>query len=202
MGDSQRPRRRAVFLDLNGTLVLPIKVATPREYRQIPGSPEAVAVLCEAGFVCPVVTVQSRIGRGMYTETEFQEWFQSFSDALADGGAFLAGPYVCPHRYNAACSCKKANGALYRKAATDLDIDLGSSFVVGDSLEDMEAARLLRCVGVAVRTGWDLGPEVEALCGHIADDLFAAARWITAHALTAQEAAAPGDRLEAAGNLS
>ena len=185
MGDSRPQTRRAVFLDLNGTLIVPLKVDTLAEYRQIPGSLEAVAVLCEAGFVCPVVTIQSRIGKGIYTEAAFLAWFQSFSDTLAESGAFLKGPYVCPHRYRVACSCKKPTGMLYRQAATDLDIDLKSSFVVGDSLEDMQAARLLGCVGVAVRTGWNVGPEVEALSDHVADDAFAAAQWITAHARVA-----------------
>ena len=52
---------QAVFLDLNGTLVLPVLADSPREYQLIAESAEAVALLCRAGFVCPVVTVQSRI---------------------------------------------------------------------------------------------------------------------------------------------
>jgi len=170
--------RRAVFLDLNGTLVLPLQVNNPFEYRAIPHAAEAVVSLCRAGFICPVVTVQSRIGKGVFSESAFLEWFRSFSDAFAKEGARLAGPYICPHRYAVPCPCKKPGGLLYRQAAESLEIDLGSSAVVGDSLEDIQAARAIGCRGVAVRTGWRLDPAVDELCDHVADDLFAAAHWI------------------------
>jgi histidinol-phosphate phosphatase family protein len=171
-------RRRAVFLDLNGTLVLPLQVNNPIEYQAIPTASEAVARLCRTGFICPVVTVQSRIGKGIFTESAFLEWFRSFSDDFARQGARLDGPYVCPHRYAVPCPCKKPGGLLYRKAAEDLDIDLASSVVVGDSLEDIQAARAIGCRGVAVRTGWRLDPAVDDLSDHVADDLLAAAHWI------------------------
>lgn len=173
---SRAKGQRAIFLDLNGTLVLPIQVNNPFEYQAIPRAAEAVATLCRAGFVCPVVTVQSRIGKGTFSESEFREWFRSFSDAFTGQGAELAGPYVCPHRYAAPCSCKKPSGLLYRKAAEDLDIELASSLVVGDSLEDMQAARVVGCRSVAVRTGWCL--DADDLCDHVADDLLAATHWI------------------------
>ena len=169
----------AVFLDLNGTLVLPLKVTSPSEYVQISGSAEAVARLCRKGFVCPVVTVQSRIGKGLYTEAEFLAWFRSFNDVLAADGGFLKGPYVCPHRYGVPCLCKKASGRLYRDAAVDLGIDLAYSFVIGDSLEDLEAARTLGCKGLLVRTGWQVSPAAEGIADHVADDLLAATYWIT-----------------------
>ena len=165
---------------MNGTLVVPIHAENPREYRQIPNSCEAVAMLCAAGFVCPVVTVQCGVGKGIYSEAEFRDWFRSFSAALAEQSAFLSGPYVCPHRYATECACKKATGNLYRRAAEELRIDLASSFVIGDSLEDMQAAQLLGCTGVAVRTGWEIVPDVEKICDHVANDILAAARWITA----------------------
>lgn len=170
--------RRAVFLDLNGTLVLPLFVDDPKEYRVIPQSPEAVALLCSAGFVCPVITVQSRIEKGTYLEAEFREWFDSFRAALAEQGAFVLGPYICPHRYSTPCACKKPAGLLYRRAAAELIIDLASSFVIGDTREDLEAARILRCRGILVRTGWEVSPGIEALADHVATNLMAAAHWI------------------------
>lgn len=172
--------RRAVFLDLNGTLVLPLQVDRPVDYRPIPGTAQAVAVLCDAGFVCPVVTVQSRIEKGSFSEAEFREWFQSFRTGLADKGAFLEGPYVCPHRYAVACACKKVGGDLYRRAAGELKIECASSFVIGDSLDDMKAAALLGCKSVLVRTGWPVSPEAEQRSDHMAEDLLAAAHWIMA----------------------
>lgn len=171
---------RAVFLDLNGTLVLPLLAESPAEYQLIAQSAEAVALLCGAGFVCPVITVQSRIEKGMYSETEFHAWFDSFKATLAGHGAFVVGPYVCPHRYRTPCGCKKPSGLLYRRAATDLAIGFAGSFVIGDTGEDLAAARTLGCRGILVRAGWHVEPDVEALADHVADDVLAAARWIIA----------------------
>lgn len=173
-------QRRAVFLDLNGTLVLPVLADHPAEYQLIAQSAEAVALLCGAGFVCPVVTVQSRIEKGIYSQTEFQVWFDSLKAARVEQGAQVVGPYVCPHQHRTPCGCKKRSGFLYRRAAADLAIDLAGSFVVGDTGDDLEAARTLGCRGILVRTGWHIEPDVGLLADHVADDLLAAARWIIA----------------------
>ena len=101
--------RKAVFLDLNGTLVLPVKQERLADLYPIPGAAEAVARLTHAGFVCPVVTVQSRIANGLFSADEFRRWFIDFADALRREGAEVTGPYVCPHRYVEPCACKKPN---------------------------------------------------------------------------------------------
>ena len=92
----------------------------------------------------------------------------------------MVGPYVCPHRYTTPCECKKPSGLLYRRAAADLAIDPGGSFVIGDTGEDLAAARTLGCRGILVRTGWHVEPDVEILADHVADNVLAAARWIIA----------------------
>lgn len=173
-------RQRGVFLDLNGTLILPLKPETLDECREIQGAAEAVALLSRAGFVCPVVTVQSRIDKGLFSETEFRAWFRSLAQRFAEHGGSLEGPYVCPHRYADPCGCKKAGGELYRRAARDLGIDLASSFVIGDGAEDMEAAQRLGCERVLVRTGWPVQQDVELLASYVANDVLAASRWIVA----------------------
>lgn len=85
---------------------------------------------------------------------------------------------MCPHRYKTPCGCKKATGLLYRQAGVELGIDVAASFVVGDTSEDMEGARIIGCPGVLVRTGWPLVLGQEEHCAHIAEDLFSASRWI------------------------
>jgi histidinol-phosphate phosphatase family protein len=172
--------RPGAFLDLGGTLVLPLKPQSLSDYAPLEHVAEAIALLCAAGFVCPVVTVQSRIAKGLFTQAEFVDWFHAFRTRLASESAMLEGPYVCPHRYAEPCRCKKAGGSLYRRAAAELDIDLGASFVVGDSVEDMDAARILGCRGVLVHTGWPVGQDEEDAASHVADDVLGAARWIAA----------------------
>ena len=150
---SQEKRRfsRAVFLDLNGTVVLPLKQESLDELKLIPGADVAIARLLAAGFLCPVVTVQARIEKGLFTEAEFRAWFVGFFRGL---GLDLRGPYICPHRYSHRCPCEKPNRILYDKAASDLSFDLSRSYTIGDSPQDVEAARRFRGLGCLVRTGW------------------------------------------------
>jgi len=91
-------KRRGVFLDLNGTLVEPLKQERLDELTLIPGVVQAVARLTSAGFVCPVVTVQSRIAKGLFSMADFEDWFATFAAGLKAQGADVVGPYVCPHR--------------------------------------------------------------------------------------------------------
>ena len=75
--------RKAVFLDLNGTLVLPLKQERLTDLYPIPGAIVAVARLVRAGFVCPVITVQNRIAKGLFTADEFRDWFRNFAAAVS-----------------------------------------------------------------------------------------------------------------------
>jgi D-glycero-D-manno-heptose 1,7-bisphosphate phosphatase len=130
------------------------------EITLIPGVVEAVARLSAAGFVCPVVTVQSRIAKGLFSLPEFEIWFASFAAGLQVHGALVVGPYVCPHRFADPCPCKKPNSLLYDRAATEHQLKPADCFVIGDSPEDVGAARRLGARGCLVRTGWATDPRV------------------------------------------
>ena len=155
-----RMRRRAVFLDLNGTIVMPIKPRSLSELTLIENAGQAIARLSRAGFLCPVVTVQSRINKGVFSQEDFQQWFSNFALELRVCGAEVLGPYVCPHRFREPCQCKKPSTFLYELAAKDHRIDLQRSFVIGDSVEDVCAARQFGGQGCLVRTGWAENPAV------------------------------------------
>jgi D-glycero-D-manno-heptose 1,7-bisphosphate phosphatase len=174
--------RKAVFLDLNGTLVLPLKQERLEELSPIPGAIDAVAQLTRAGFACPVITVQSRIAKGLFTATEFLDWFANFAAAARRQGAELQGPYVCPHRYSEPCPCKKPNPLLYERAIDDLGIVATDSFVIGDSPDDIRAATRLGARGCLVRTGWAADPAVaatvESEASFVAPSIVEAVAWI------------------------
>jgi D-glycero-D-manno-heptose 1,7-bisphosphate phosphatase len=155
-------RRRGVFLDLSGTLVQPLKPDRLEEQTLIPGVVEAIARLSAARFVCPVITVQSRIAKGLWTAAAFEAWFAAFAASLRDQGAEIVGPYVCPHRFREPCLCKKPNAMLYERASAEHFIDVASSFVVGDSPDDVRAAVVIGARSCLVRTGWAADPTVEA----------------------------------------
>jgi D-glycero-D-manno-heptose 1,7-bisphosphate phosphatase len=151
---------RGVFLDLAGTLVEPLKPERLDQITLIPGVVEAIARLSSAGFVCPVVTVQSRIAKGLWSLSEFEKWFARFAAELQLQGAILVGPYVCPHRFAEPCLCKKPNTLLYDRAASEHQLSPVDSFVIGDSPDDVRAARRLGALGCLVRTGWAADPRV------------------------------------------
>ena len=178
--------RKAVFLDLNGTLVLPMKQECLADLYPVSGAVEAVARLTHAGFVCPVVTVQSRIAKGLFSADEFLRWFAGFADALRRAGAEVTGPYVCPHRYVEPCPCKKPNTLLYEQAAVDLGLSVPDSFVIGDSPDDIRAATRLGARSCLVRTGWAPDPQmvsaVEAEATLVAPSIVEAVDWLLSDA--------------------
>jgi D-glycero-D-manno-heptose 1,7-bisphosphate phosphatase len=152
--------RRGVFLDLNGTLVEPVKPERLDDLTLIPGAAMALARLSAVDFVCPVVTAQSRIAKGLFSLPEFEIWFESFAASLKVHGACVVGPYVCPHRFAEPCPCKKPNTLLYERAAAEHQLIPAHCFVIGDSPDDVRAARRLGARGCLVRTGWASDPRV------------------------------------------
>jgi histidinol-phosphate phosphatase family protein len=151
---------RAVFLDLNGTLVEPVKPERLDQLTLLPGVVEAVARLTAAGFICPVVTIQSRIAKGVFSFEDFRAWFTNFAEILKANGAIVVGPYVCPHRFTEPCACKKPSTLLYKRAVRDHGLDVLASFVIGDSPADVLAAKRLGARGCLVQTGWAADPGV------------------------------------------
>src|SRR5262245_40941487 len=175
---------QAVFLDLNGTLVQPLKPERLEDLTPISGVGPAVARLSAAGFICPVVTVQSRISKGLFTAAAFDLWFRGFAASLSSAGADVVGPYVCPHRFAEPCACKKPNTLLYEQAASEHGIDVVRSFVIGDSPDDIVAAHRLGARGCLVRTGWAADPAVArqgaAVASVVTDSITGAVDWILA----------------------
>jgi D-glycero-D-manno-heptose 1,7-bisphosphate phosphatase len=172
---------RGVFGDLNGTVVLPLKQEALEELHLIPGADTAIRRLLKAGFVCVVVTIQSRIEKGLFSEQNFRAWFAKF---FRNHDLDVKGPYVCPHGFNHPCPCKKPSPLLYQQAAKDLQLSLSESYVVGDSPEDVQAALAFRGTGCLVRTGWAAEDRVVESAGSMAHfigpSLVEAVDWILA----------------------
>jgi D-glycero-D-manno-heptose 1,7-bisphosphate phosphatase len=172
--------RPAVFLDLNGTLVMPVQVTSPDDYTLIEGSIDAVGLLMEAGFICPVVTVQSRIEKGIYTEHAFLHWFSKLQQKFLSRGAELLGPYLCPHSFKTLCSCHKPQPTLFLQAARELGIDCTVSYAVGDTIDDIRAGAAIGAKRCFVLTGWaqryitEFGDEAD----FIGENILAVAQWI------------------------
>ncbi len=183
-------RKRAVFLDRDGTLLEEANyIAEIERLLFFPYSADAVRLLNRAEFAVVVITNQAGIARGIVEESFVAEAHAAVTERLAEGGARVDAYYYCPHhpngiveRYRRACDCRKPQPGMLRRAATDLGLDLTASFVVGDKLTDVEAGHAAGARGVLVRTGY--GRKEEALPNPavrpdaIVDNLMGAVAWI------------------------
>ena len=147
--------RRAVFLDRDGTLNREVGyIGDPAGLELLPGVPAALARLATAGFALVVVTNQSAIGRGIYTRAQIDAVHARLTGELAAGGAPLDGLFVCPHAPQDGCDCRKPRPGLFMQARDALELDLAGSFMVGDTVKDMAAARAAGVRPVYVTSGW------------------------------------------------
>ncbi|QDM28175.1 HAD-IIIA family hydrolase [Tardiphaga sp. vice304] len=158
-------KQKAVFLDRDGTLnVLNGYVRTPDDLELVPGAGRALNMFRSAEFRSIVVTNQPVIARGECSVRELNRIHAKMDTLLGAAGAFVDGLYFCPHHPDAgfegevsnlkvACDCRKPAIGMIERARKDFNIDLSSSWMVGDSSGDMRAARNAGVRAVLVRTG-------------------------------------------------
>jgi D-glycero-D-manno-heptose 1,7-bisphosphate phosphatase len=146
--------RRFVFLDRDGTLIedrgYQFELA---DYSPLPGAYEALRELRAAAFGLVIVTNQSGIGRGYFSEADFQRFQSHLLADFAAHGAPLDASYHCPHRPDAGCDCRKPRAGMVLRAARELAIDLGESWVIGNEDTDVALARTVGCRAVRVGGG-------------------------------------------------
>lgn len=176
--------RRFVFLDRDGTLVHDVGHGYRLEdYRLLPGVIEALQSLRDARFRFAIVTNQSGIGRGYFTEADFQRFQARLLEDLHAGGIEIAATYFCPHLPDAGCTCRKPSPATLYAARDRFAIDLAASWMIGDHANDVRLAANAGCNGILLLSGH--GAEEQHRLGDtkvaaIVDDLAAAARFILA----------------------
>lgn len=153
--------KKAVFLDRDGTLnVDKGYVYRTEDMEWIPGVPEALKRLKDAGYLLIVVTNQSGVARGYYTEDDVRALHAYMNQYLRDRYGFcLDAFYYCPHHPEAAipayrkrCGCRKPAPGLVLRAVRDFDIHIASSYMIGDSESDrirLEGLRFYRVTGAA-----------------------------------------------------
>jgi len=148
-------RPRLVILDRDGVINHDSDdyIKSPEEWRVIPGASEAIARLNADGIPVAVCTNQSGIGRGLFDEPTYQAITQRMCAVLAEAGAHLDAVFHCPHAPEAGCRCRKPRPGLLEQAADHFQVPLDGVPVVGDSLRDLQAARVVGALPVLVRTG-------------------------------------------------
>ena len=156
MVKSAEDHRAAVFLDRDGTVIRDRNyLANPEGVELLPTAAEAVARLNRAGVPVVLVTNQSGIGRGYFSEADFQAVQRRLAQLLAEKGAVLDAVYYCPHSPDARppCACRKPSPGLFERAAREHSLDLTRSYYVGDRARDLSPSAMLGGTPVFVRAG-------------------------------------------------
>ncbi len=159
---SRNTARKAVFLDRDGTInVEKDYLHKIEDFEFIPGAPETIKRLKDAGFLVIVVSNQSGIGRGYFDSQAVETLHEHIQAKLAEYGTSIDAFYYCPHHpqegigaYRVACDCRKGEPGMLLQAAREHDIDLQKSFMIGDKPADIEAGQRAGCQSMLVLTGY------------------------------------------------
>ena len=168
-------RRPAAFLDRDGVLNIDHGYAHRLDQLEwIEGAPEAVRLLNEAGYYVLVVTNQSGIARGYYSEEAVSAFHERMQKDLASQGAHIDAFYFCPHHPEGTiealairCQCRKPAPGMLEQAAREWPIDRTESFLIGDNEADMDAARAFGIPGI--RFDWRVDSLSDLVRREIAD---------------------------------
>jgi D-glycero-D-manno-heptose 1,7-bisphosphate phosphatase len=181
---------RAVFLDRDGTLIEEVGYLDRAErVAFFPWTVAAVRALNRAGLAVVMVSNQSGLARGFFTEAVVDDVHRRMADMLAAGGARIDAYYYCPHHpdgkvpaLSIVCECRKPARGLVDRAVSEFGVAPERSFVIGDRWVDIGLARIVGAKGVLVRTGYGVLEEHTPPRGMnadaVVDNLIAAAAWI------------------------
>jgi len=185
----------AVFLDRDGTINEEVGYLDNQDkLKMIPAAYEAIRLINSSRLKAIVVTNQSGVARGFFTENFVRQTHEIIQAALLEKKASIDKFYYCPHHptegtgiYLQNCNCRKPLPGMLLQAAHDLDIELGNSYMIGDTYRDIEAAKKVGVKGILVKTGYgrevlqNVDPDA-ATAGNnpdfVAEDILEAVKWI------------------------
>ena len=185
-------KRPAVFIDRDGTINEQMGyINHVNRFVLLPGTAEAIRLLNGNQFLVLIVSNQSGVAREYFPIALVDEVHAYMKVLLESEGAKIDGIFFCPHHphgnsseYSVVCNCRKPGTGLIDKACEDFDIDMGSSYVIGDRCTDIELAHRAGLNGILVKTGYGRGeidhvlPHTQYEPAYIAQDLLSAVRWI------------------------
>lgn len=176
----------AVFMDRDGTITEEMGyLKEPEKLRLIPRSSEAIRSLNEKEILAIVVSNQSGVARGYFTERTVKKIQSKLKRLLKKEEAYLNGIYYCPHhpefgppKYRKDCNCRKPKPGMLLKAAKRFNLDLKKCYVIGDKVDDIKLARNVGAKGILILTGYGQKSSKRVKPDHTAKDLYHAVQWI------------------------
>ncbi len=163
---------KAIFLDRDGVINKEVShLSDPKDFEFIKGSIEALKLLKQKGFLLIIITNQAGIARGYFTEKTLITIHNKMKNILKKNNIQLDDIYYCPHHpeFTGPCDCRKPNLGMILKAQLKYNIDLSNSYMVGDTLNDIQTGRAARCKTVLVLTGY--GNEEQKKISNIVPDM-------------------------------
>lgn len=160
----------AVFVDRDGTINRDVHhLSNPDQLELLPGAAEGLRALYDAGCPLVVVSNQSPIGRGMFTEERLREIHSRLAEMLAAEGVRISGWYWCPHAPWESCTCRKPAPGMLIKARDEMGVILESSWIIGDRLSDLRAGRHVGARTILVATGYGQEESLLPECPKLAE---------------------------------
>src|ERR1043165_402141 len=168
---------RAIFLDRDGVLI-ENRSDYVRDWSHVKIIPEAIHALSVAmpkNYKIVIVTNQSAVGRGLVLQATAEEINQRLVNLIHHHGGRVDAVYMCPHKPDDDCFCRKPKPGLLLQAAQELFLDLGRSWMIGDAWSDLQAGQRAGVQHtILLRTGRGidqlLQPSPEDLIGHLIFD--------------------------------
>jgi rfaE bifunctional protein nucleotidyltransferase chain/domain len=147
-------KRPAVFLDRDGTLNEHVEfLGDPKKFKLLPRVVEAIKGFNELGYRVVLVTNQPGIGIGYFSLEDFYRVNRELLAPVGKAGGRIDKVYFCPHSHAENCNCRKPKTLLIERAVKELNLDLGNSFVIGDTTMDVELAKRAGIKSILVHTG-------------------------------------------------
>jgi D-glycero-D-manno-heptose 1,7-bisphosphate phosphatase len=146
---------RAIFLDRDGVICKNRSdhVKSWQEFEFLPEAKRSLVALSQLGLPIVVVTNQAVVNRGLASASAIEDIHRRMVAEITDAGGRIDRVIYCPHRPEDKCACRKPEPGMLLQAAAEMDIDLASSYFVGDAATDLMAARKVGCRAFLVLTG-------------------------------------------------
>ena len=128
-------------------------IKSPEEWQPIDGSLDAIAFLTQAGYTIAVATNQSGIARGYFTVETLNEMHSKMHRLVQQAGGEISGVWFCPHMADSHCSCRKPEPGMILDILARFNAEASETYLVGDSLRDLQAIARAGGRPVLVLTG-------------------------------------------------
>ena len=172
-------KRKAIFLDRDGVInKFIMNLSDSKQFDLIPEVEKAIKEINQSEYLAIVITNQPAIAKGMMTPSELRRMHDKMDHLLGMEGAYIDALYYCPHHPDKGfpgevsslkinCKCRKPNPGMLIRAATDLNIDLKNSWLIGDSHRDMRAGKIAGCKTIGIGIGHIGNPDVKVIAKNL-----------------------------------